>query len=185
MLIKKVNRRYAKALLDFATDTNLVDQVYEDVVKIKGIIAASPELRSVLKSPVIMPKQKEGVVDKVFTGHISEPSINFLKVVIRRGREGVLEETMFSFIEQYRELKGISVATVTSAVALTEDQMKDIQARLVKRSNLQVEMVQVIDPSVMGGVKVQMGDLMFDATVSKQIEGLKRSLEENIFVPKF
>jgi F-type H+-transporting ATPase subunit delta len=185
MLIKKVNRRYAKALLDFAMDANLVDQIHEDVVKIKGIIADSPELKSVLKSPVIMPKQKEGVVDKVFTGHLSEPAINFLKVVIRRGREGVLEETMFSFIEQYRELKGIRVATVTSAVALSDEQMKDIQERLVKRSKLRVDMVQVVDPSVMGGVKVQMGDLMFDATVSKQLESLKRSLEENIFVPKF
>lgn len=185
MLIKKVNRRYAKALLDFAAETNLVDQVHDDVVKIRAIIAQSPELKSVLKSPVIMPKQKEGVVDKVFSGHISEPTMNFLKVVIRRGREGVLDETMFSFIEQYRQLKGIREATVTSAVPLTEAQMKDIQDRLVKRTNLQVNMVQVVDPSVMGGVKVQMGDLMFDATVSKQLEGLKRSLEENIFVPKF
>jgi F-type H+-transporting ATPase subunit delta len=185
MLVKKVNRRYAKALLDFARDTNLVDQVHDDVVKIRAIIAASPELKSVLKSPVIMPKQKEGLVDKIFSGHISQATMNFLKLVIRRGREGVLDETMFSFVEQYREFKGILEAKVTSAVPLTDAQIKDIQDRLVKRTNLQVNMVQVVNPSVVGGLKVQMGDLMFDATVIKQLEGLRRSLEDNIFVPKF
>ena len=185
MLIKKVNRRYAKALLDFAVETNLLDQVYEDVLKIRGIIGASPEFKSVLKSPVIMPKQKEGVISKVFEGKINESTMNFLKVVIRRGREGVLEETMFSFVEQYREVKGIREATVISAVPLSEAQVNEIRDRLVKRTNLKIEMVQKVDPSVLGGVKVKMGDLQFDATVSKQLESLKRSLEENIFVPKF
>ncbi len=185
MLIKKVNRRYAKALLDFAVESNLLDEVYSDVVAIRSIISGSPELKSVLKSPIIMPKQKEGVVDKVFGGSISEITMNFLKIVIRRGREGVLDETMFSFVEQYRLARGIREATVTSAVPLKPEQLKEIKERLVKRTNLKIEIVEKVDPSVLGGVKVKMGDLQFDATVSKQLESLHRSLEENIFVPKF
>lgn len=185
MLIKKVNRRYAKALLDFAVETDLLDQVYSDVVVIRSLIEASPDLKSVLKSPIIMPKQKEAVVDKIFGGHITESTMNFLKVVIRRGREGVLLETMFSFIEQYREVKGIREAIVTSAVPLTDKQLEEIKERLVKRTNLEIQMVEKIDPSVLGGIKVKMRDLQFDATVSKQLESLKHSLKENIFVPKF
>ena len=185
MLIKKVNRRYAKALLDFATESGLLDEVYADVVKIQTIIEKSADLNSVLKSPIIMPKQKEGVIDKVFNGQISDATMNFLKVVIRRGREGVLRETMFSFVEQYREVKGIREAVVTSAVPLSQEQLNEIKQRLENRTKLQIELVEKIDPSVMGGVSVKMGDLQFDATVSKQLKSLRRSLEENIFVPKF
>lgn len=185
MLIKKVNRRYAKALLDFAMESNLLDEVYQDVVVIHQLIGASPELKAVLKSPVIMPKQKEGVIEKVFGGHISQSTMNFLKLAVRRGREGVLEETMFSFVEQYRVVRGIKEATVTSAVPLSEGQLKDIQERLVERTAMTIEMVEKVDPAVLGGVKVKIGDLQFDATVSKQLESLKRALKENIYVPKF
>lgn len=184
MLIKKANRRYAKALLDFARETNTVEPVYQDVELIREYLKASDDLRVVLKSPVIMPKRKEGVVDKVFDGRIGETTMNFLKIVIRRGREGSLEETMFSFVEQYRQLKGIEEAIITTATQITEDQRTQIHAKLTEITGNEIVMVERVDADIIGGIRIKLGDRQYEATVARKLEELRRSFEENIFVPE-
>lgn len=182
MLITTVNRRYAKALLDFAREQDKVEEVRNDVDQILRVLRDSREFRVMLKSPVIGSDKKNQIMEAVFEGRITEITAKFIGILIAHGREGTLEETMISFNNQYRSLMGIEEAVITTAHALSEEQRNEISEKLSEITSKKMEIIEKVDPSLIGGLKVRVGDRQYNGSVAAQLAQLRRNFKKNEFV---
>lgn len=185
MLITKLNRRYAKSLIDFAREMDKVEDVKQDVDRIIEVVDGSRDFRVMLKSPVIGPDKKEKVMEAVFAGELTEITANFIKILIRKGREGQLEETFRAFRELYRASKGIEQAMITTAQPLSEEQREEIRAKLAEVTSHEIEITEKVDASLIGGMKVRVGDRQYNGSIAFQLEQLRRRFKKNDFVPDF
>jgi F-type H+-transporting ATPase subunit delta len=185
MIVTTLNRRYAKSFLDLAVEKNALEQVKDDMAFILEVIEASKELRTMLKSPVINHDKKSAVLEAVIGPTVSEITNSFIKVILRKGRESQLEGIAHGFRNLYRQHHGIEEAIITSAQPLTEAQKEDIRTKLKGVTGNAIEIKEIIDPSIIGGVKIRVGDRQYNGSLAYQLEQLKRQFQENQYIADF
>ncbi|MER3464401.1 MAG: ATP synthase F1 subunit delta [Chitinophagaceae bacterium] len=177
--------RYAKSLLDLAVERGQLEQVYNDVLFLQNLIGGSRELVSMLRSPVVSADKKQAVLDAVSKGNISDLTVAFNKLLISKNREGELPEIISAFISQYKVKKGIQIVTLTTAVPASEEIKRLIIEQVKKTSNFQtIELQEKVDPSIIGGFKLQAGDKFVDASVAYELNQVARQFENNDFIYK-
>jgi F-type H+-transporting ATPase subunit delta len=170
-----VASRYAKALVDLAVEQKQLDAVYKDMALIKQSIHASRELQLFLKSPVVKPTKKVEVLKAIFFSHINKLTNGYLVLVVNKKRSSILEEIADSFIEQYREHNHITTAVITSAVKLDDAVRKKALSIVKEISNGEVELVEKVNPELIGGFILRVGDKQVDSSVSRQLNDLKKN----------
>ena len=99
--------RYAKSLLDLATELNQLDAVCADMKLLQGIGKTNPDFIALLRSPIVKPSTKDKILDAVVAGRIGNTTATFIKLLVSKGRENVLPEITNAFIEQYNAVKEI------------------------------------------------------------------------------
>ena len=114
----KVASRYAKALIDLHQGANTLDQGYKDIKEFADILAKTPPLSSLLKSPIIHGHKKIAVMNSIFEKSFQKITMAFFTLIIHKKREYYLHAIAQAFIEQYQTIKNIGTAEVSSAVAL-------------------------------------------------------------------
>jgi F-type H+-transporting ATPase subunit delta len=185
MRIQPVAYRYARSLLGLALEQGQLKEVHADVVLLANTCAQNDDLRLLLKSPVLRADVKRKVLDKVFGAQLGKLSKTFVNVLVRKGREALLPDITMAFQEIYRKHENIIVCKVTSAVALTEverEQVRTITGARFPGMTVQVE--ELIDPSIIGGGIIQVGDLQWDASVKNKLQVIHRTFTENPYVAK-
>jgi len=185
MRIQPVAYRYAQSLLDLALERGKVNDVHHDMVLLGKGCADSQELRVLLKSPVVRADLKRKVLEQVFGKHIGEVTRTFIDVVVRKGREALLPDVAAAFQELYRAHQGIVVCTVTTAVPLTAEEHGQVARLAASRypgKTIQVE--ERVDPEIIGGGIIQIGDLQWDASVKNKLGRIRRTLAENPYMAK-
>jgi F-type H+-transporting ATPase subunit delta len=171
----KVAARYAKSLLEIAIEKGIVDQVANDMRYLHETQAENKELVNLFNSPIVSSAKKNEVLKEVFA-QFEAISTSFLTMVVNKGRESYLPEMSYSFIQQVKEYKGIVPVELVSAVALDDNTKKNILAKIEGSVKGSLEVSETIDPSIIGGFIVKMGDRRIDASVSSQLNKLKQSL---------
>ncbi len=166
--------RYAQSLLDLAVEQNQLDNVYNDMLLIGTTIKDSKDLAILLNSPVVKTDKKFSVLTAIFGAKIGEVTSKFLQLVSTRKREALLEDIAFSFVSLYKKQKNIIVAEVTSAVKLDDTQKQNIINLL--KTDATVEMVEKIDPSIIGGFIVRVDDKQIDASILRELSDLRQAL---------
>lgn len=166
--------RYAKSLLALAVEQNQLDAVFNDMLLIGTTIKESRDLTVLLNNPVVKADKKYSVLISIFGSKIGETSTNFLKLVSTRKRESLLEDIAFSFVDLYKKEKNIIVAEITSAIKLDDIQKQNI-IKLLK-TDATVEMVERIDPSILGGFIVRVDDKQIDASVLRELSDIRQAL---------
>src|SRR6202000_3493312 len=111
--------RYAKSVLDLAVDRAQLDNVYNDMLLIKGALRDSRDLVTLLHSPIVKADKKGSILDAIFAGKISEITAAFIKLLLQKERETYLPEIVTAFIGQYKEYKGIQTVRLTTAVPVS------------------------------------------------------------------
>ena len=177
MRASKAAGRYAQALLDLAMDQNQLEKVKDDMVMVSQACAENRDLELMLQSPIIKGDKKSAVLEGVFASAISELSMSFVRLITAKGREGMLPGISHTFLTFYKEHKGIVQADITSAVALTEEQRATLTKSLSGLGN-EVEIIENIDPSIIGGLKITVGDQRIDASVQRKLNDLKIDLSK-------
>lgn len=185
MLITKVDKRYAKSLLDFAREMDKVEDVKADVESILAVMDDSREFSIMLKSPVISTSTKESIMDEIFEGKLNEITANYFKIIARRGREAQLEGILRGFIDLYRQQHNIELAQITVAHPLTESQREAIKSRLAKESGKEIVLSEKVDSSMIGGIKIRLGDKEYNGSIAAQLDKLKRKFASNTFIATF
>ena len=171
----RIASRYAKSLIDLAIEQGKLDIVLEDI---NAFVEATKNRDFVLllKSPIVKSDKKEKVLDAIFKGKINELTGSFLHIIVRKGRESQLAEIAQEFINQYREIKGISTVNIVSAEPLSEDALSAIRQKLVesKLTHQNIEFSTSVDNDLIGGFVISFEDKLYDASVSHQLNELRK-----------
>lgn len=172
-------KRYAKSLLSLALEQGTIDAVRADMLLVRQGVSDSHDLKSLLTSPIIKSEKKIAILSEIFKGKISELSEKFIALVTTKGREALLPAIANAYEEAYREHKNISTVEVTSAIALSDEQKKKILALAAKQGVENAEVIEKVDPALIGGFVMRMGDRQIDASISNRINTLKQELIKN------
>ena len=134
--------RYAKSLIDLATELNQVDIICADMKFIQRICKSNPDFVAVLRSPIIKPGTKEKIIESITTGRVNLTTSSFIKLLVRKGRETNLPEIANAFVEQFNKVRNIHQLKITTAVPIS-DILKDSIVNKVQNStsltNIEIE----------------------------------------------
>lgn len=176
MSVQRIAGRYAKSLLDLAVEQNKLERVLEDVKSLKKA-TEHRELYLLLKSPIVNAPKKLSIVEAIFGGKYDELTMAFLRILINKGREPFVPEVAEAFLSQYKSLKHIASVKVTTAQALSAEALsglqKKLEAAIADASAVEIE--TAVDPALIGGFVLEMGDKVYDASVTQKLEQLKRA----------
>ena len=173
---------YAKSLIDLARDRQEIDAVKLDMEHLRAS-AENEDLRNLMSSPVISGEKKQGVFDRLFPGY-HEISKAFIRIVTEKGREEALPEIATAYLDLYRRERKISVLKLTSAAPLSEAAVEKIKAKLKAKGLIHdnVELHREVDPELIGGFVVEVGDLLYDASAKTQLASLRKGFTGNLYV---
>lgn len=184
MNIAPVAYRYARSLLDLASEAGALAAVEQDMQVVAATCRASHELTVLLRSPVVKSDKKRTILDRVFAGKVGELTSRFLTILVRKGREALLPEIASAYIELYKQNKGIVIAEVASAVALDQDAREKVRALATeKHPGKTIELVEKVDPALIGGLVIRIGDEEYDGSVSRRLSDLRRDFSKNPYIP--
>jgi len=172
----RIASRYAKSLIKLSSDQGSLEKVYEDIQLISDTAVQNPELVAMLKSPVIKADTKLSILKSIFKT-CSPLTIQFLEKVIDAKRENIMLEITHQFISFYNNIKGIAVASVTSAMPLGETSINKIKAYISEKINKsQINLTLKVDPKIIGGLVINYEDKLLDMSIKSELHKLKQSL---------
>lgn len=170
--------RYAKAVLSIANDQNTAEAVNNDMTLIANTIAENKNLSNMLLSPVITPSIKKSALLEIFKG-INTVTSNLIDTLITNKRIDIISNVASKYTELYDASKGIQVATVTTAVALTDDLKAKVLNKAKELTGKDVTVKSIIDESILGGFILRVGDIQYNASISNKLDKLKREFTIN------
>ena len=168
--------RYAKALFRLASDTNKSREVLLDLKNLLQLLQSDSKLDILISNPVIKKDVKESLIRKIFDTKISSLSLNFLLLLIKKGREAFLVEVINRYKEIYNTHNNISVIDIISANPLS-DTFKEGVKRKISVGGGEVILKEKIDKNLIGGFIIKKGDLQYDASIRKQLNNAKRAFK--------
>lgn len=180
----KVASRYAKSLLDLSLEKGQLEQVYADMKTIQETCSENRDLALMLRSPIIKPDKKEDILNSVFS-KANPITREFIKIIVRKKRENALPAIAESFVDQYRRHKKILTAVITTAFGLDDDLRKKVLEVVKKSANSEVELVEKVDKSIIGGFIIRVGDKQDDTSIRTKILKLGRVFNENPFIKEY
>jgi F-type H+-transporting ATPase subunit delta len=177
--------RYAKSILDLATEKGQLEAVYADMKYLQAVCASSSDFVNLLRSPIIKADQKNSIINAVTKDKVSDLTQAFTVLIVKKGRESDLPKMANAFIEQYNALKGIHQVTLTTAVEVSEVLKKSIEEK-VKAENkfATIELTTKTDDALIGGFVLEFNNNLLDASIARDLKDIKKQFLHNEFVEK-
>ena len=185
MKATRLTSRYAKSLLSLSIEQNILSKTFSDMKHIQNICSENKDLSLLLKSPIIKTDKKLSILSKVFSSYVSETTMTFINIITSKKREIYLEGIAESFISLYKTHNDIETVTLTTSHPINEKTKLEILDFVKKNGKQKVEITQVIDEELLGGMIIRMGDKQLDASVSRNIKKLKKSFNKNLYIKDF
>ncbi len=181
----RLAHRYAKSIFGLAIERNELEAVKNDMQLLAKICKENPEFTMVLDSPVISASKKRSIIEAVLNGRVSEMTSLFIRLLLQKHRELNLPQIAESFQEQYNEKHNIHKVKFTSAAPVSEELQKAIAAKIQSEKQLEnIEWEAEVDESLIGGFKLQLADLLIDASISNDLKDIKRQFMNNDYMHK-
>ncbi|PYU00917.1 MAG: ATP synthase F1 subunit delta [Acidobacteria bacterium] len=175
--LKSASLQYANALADIALTQGAAAPVVEQLGDFTTAYIDSSELRNFLESPAVTKEEKRGVADKI-SARLGASKIlrNFLFVIIDHQRMHQLPEILETFQNVLRERQGIAEAGIFSAVALNDTEKTEMKQTLERVTGKKIEAKFSLDPNLLGGALVRVGDTIYDGSLRNRLNGLRERL---------
>lgn len=171
-----VAKAYAEALMEAAVELGQLDEVRRDLGLIADMLAENPDFNELFESPSLGEKQKKSAMEEVFAKNVSKDVMNFIKVLIDKGRESELYEIRKLFDTMVDESEGLVKGQARTSIKMTAQQIQVLEEKLSKLAGMKVSLVNVVDDTIIGGVVLEIGDKMIDGSVRKQLAQIKEGL---------
>ena len=181
----RVTIRYAKALFQLVVEENKLEQSYGDMVLIDKLCTESKELSLLLKSPIVKTDKKLKILKEIFNSKIGKATMSFVNIITAKKRENLLALIASSFITLYKTHNKIATATAITAAPLDESLRAEVIRFIKKHGEDNVKLTEKVDPTIIGGAIIRMGDKQLDASVSKAIFELRQIFNKNLYVQDF
>lgn len=175
--MEEIAEVYSRALFEAAQEDDVLDDVHEQLNEFADALEDedNSELRMYFFSPYFSSEEKKEGVDKVVTG-ADERFQNFLELLAERHRMPVLPRIRREFNSLWREEKQLLPVNVTSAVELDDKLVKGIGDRIRDQTGREVELTSQVDPEVLGGLVVRVGNMVMDASVRRRLEQIRKQV---------
>lgn len=176
-MAKLISKTYGEAIFELAVEEEKVDDFMEEIQAIVKILADNKEFASLMNHPKIIKEEKVRIMETVFKGRISNELVGFLDLIITKDRYREIDDILQYFLMKVKELKGIGIAYVTTAIMLKEIQKKQIEEKLLATTSFKsMEMHYIEDGKLIGGMVIRIGDRVVDSSVSTKLNELQKQL---------
>ncbi len=177
--------RYAKSLIDIATEQNQLNAVQADMQLIKSICKSNPDFTAVLVSPIIKGDVKSKIINAVTNGKVSNLSDMFISLLVRKGRESNLPEIAEAFITQYNIINNIRKVKVTTATPMSDELRNSILAKVqAEGTAAKIEMETLVNDELIGGFVLETENTLVDASILRDLKDIKKQFMNNDYVHK-
>lgn len=169
-------KAYSEALFQTGLKNGKLDELAKSCDSFFRFLDETPKLRVFFGTPSISREEKEALFSKVFASRLDEVLARFVRMLIRRGRLELLFDVLDSFHDRYQEHLGVAKATVTTAVPISDDLRKKVEAQLASFMRKQLLVDWKVDPDIVGGLRFLSGDTLIDRTVARGLDELRQTL---------
>ncbi|MBE6080241.1 MAG: ATP synthase F1 subunit delta [Veillonella sp.] len=176
MSVDIVTDKYSTAIFELAQEQQILEQMETDLSYVKEVMDTQPELGTLLLYPALDAEAKCNVLAKIFGGAINTMALNTLFVMVKRGRIRYIQFAIAEFINKAREARGIFSATVTVSEAMPDEIYTQLADKLKAITGKQYIFTIKVDPTILGGFIIQIGDTRIDASLMRRMEDLKKYL---------
>ena len=174
MAVATVAARYAKSLLDLAQERGLTETMYKDMRFFQQTVDQNRPLMLALKNPIIRAEKKSAIIKAIFSGRVNPVTMSFFEVIAKKNREGIMDAIADEFINQYDRLRGIERATVITTVPLTDALRKKFRSMVLDMTKgKSVELEEKINPKLIGGYVLRVGDQQIDGSIRNQLNEMR------------
>lgn len=178
-MAKLVSKVYGDALFETAMEKDRMDVLYEEIGSLVPVLEGNPELMALLNNPRIVKEEKVSIIHQVFGGRVEEELMGFLTIVVEKGRQNDFLPIFAYFIQRVKEFKRIGTVSVTSAVELSEEQKARLKEKLLASTDyVMFEMSYQIDPALIGGMVIRIGDRVVDSSIRTRLYEMKKELSQ-------
>jgi F-type H+-transporting ATPase subunit delta len=167
--------RYAKAILSIANDKGVAEAVNSDMISIASTISNNADLNTFIQNPTTKVDIKESALSEVFTG-INGVTKSLFHLLYENKRFEILGDVASEYSRQFDEMKGVEVAKVTTAVPMDATLEAKVLAKVATLSSKKITIENNVDPSIIGGFILRIGDQQYNASVANRLQVLKREL---------
>lgn len=176
-MAKLASKTYGEALFELAVEEKKVHELMEETSLLRTVLKENPEMNAVMAHPEITKEEKIRFVENCFKGRFSEELVGFLVIVITKRRYAELSDIFDYFTARVKEYQKIGVAKVSSARELSESWKKKIEEKLLATTRYEkMEIEYRVDPSLIGGVVIRLGDRVVDNSIRSKLAALKSQL---------
>jgi F-type H+-transporting ATPase subunit delta len=173
-----IARVYARAMLEIAAAQGQADDLLAELAELGRAIAGDPELAAFLASPLVGEQARAEVLEKIFRGRASDLLVDALEVINRKGRLGLLPAIVEAYRAEYRELRGLVDARVTTAVPLAPQQRASLEQAIARFTGKQPALIERVDPAILGGLVVEVAGEKVDSSLATRLRDVGAALAQ-------
>ncbi|CAN5217905.1 F0F1 ATP synthase subunit delta [soil metagenome] len=168
---------YSQALFEAAKKAGVQQAIFDQAVALENAVQANVKMRAFMEAPNIPRESKDELFTKVFGGRVDGLLLNFVRLLIKRGRLDILWASLIAFRDRHRADMGIAAGSVHSAVPLDKGQQDQLKSALERRTGKKLDLDFKVDPALIGGVSFQSGDYLIDFTIAHRLDRLRQELQ--------
>ncbi len=167
--------RYAKAIMEQANDRNATEMVQEDMKLIASTVASNQELEQFISNPILNVEAKNNALTEIFAS-TNAVTKSLFRLLLENKRFELLQDIAVEFSKLYDEAKGIQHAEVTTAFTMDQALEEKVMAKIRTFSDKNIIIKNIVDPAIIGGFIIRIGDQQYNASVANSLHTLKREL---------
>jgi F-type H+-transporting ATPase subunit delta len=176
MIATRAARRYARAIFDIALSEHTIEDWRRDLQAMTARLS-SPDVLAFIANPTVPVSAKQAVIDQTLVG-MERRRLSLAYLLVERGRLAELGAVSEEFERLAHQHEGVTEAVVTTAVALPEASALDVERRLGALTGTRVILHRRVDPSIIGGLVVRLGDRLIDGSIATRLEALRAQLAD-------
>jgi F-type H+-transporting ATPase subunit delta len=166
---------YSRALFEVAKEHDALDRVHDELGQFADALDQDEQLRMFFFSPYFSSEEKKDGVERIVQD-ADERLVNFLELLAERHRMPVIQRIRRTFDEMWADERRLLPVTVTSAVELDQSLVEEIGQRIEEQTGRRVDLSSTVDPDVLGGLVVRVGNMVLDATIRNRLEQLRKQV---------
>ena len=178
-MAKLISKTYGDALFDVAMESGKIDEFLEETEALKVLLKENDELVKLMNHPKVPKEEKLTVLESCFSNGISKETLGIMRLMVTKDRFNDIDSMLTYFVTRVKDYKNIGLATVTSAIELSDEEKSKIKNKLLETTDyVEFEIDYVVDESIIGGLVIRIKDRVVDSSIKTKIQKLSRTLSD-------
>ncbi len=176
-MAKLVENTYGDALFELAMEQKDLDGYDAEVRALRQVLAENPAFLQMCEHPNIGKEEKLDTIEKVFKGKMKDELIGLLRMMVEKGHSAEIDKVLKYFVNRVMEEKNIGIAKVITPMPLSDEKKKEVEKKLLETTKyVSFETEYRVDPELLGGMVIRIGDRVVDSSVRTKLDTLTKQL---------